>query len=83
MTPFCLRSRSQAVFSGHNHGNDWCCPYKSLWMCYAHHSGHGGYRNGWPLGAKVVEFDENPFRVNTWVRLEEGVQQMHGVLRDL
>lgn len=29
----------QAVFVGHTHGLDWCCPYKKLWLCFARHTG--------------------------------------------
>merc|ERR1712008_136624 len=38
---------------GHNHGNDYCCPYSNddnnnsndLYLCYGRHSGYGGYGN--------------------------------------
>eukprot|EP00249_Psilotum_nudum_P006615 c19933_g1_i2 orf=141-1151(+) len=29
------RRSVKAVFVGHNHGLDWCCPYKDLWLCFA------------------------------------------------
>ncbi|KAI6696829.1 hypothetical protein NL676_016948 [Syzygium grande] len=31
------RPSVKAVFVGHNHGLDWCCPYGKLWLCFAGH----------------------------------------------
>ena len=51
---------------GHNHGNDYCCPYNpntsatSSWnnheleVCFGRHSGYGGYGN-WERGSRVYE----------------------------
>nr|CAD1833418.1 unnamed protein product [Ananas comosus var. bracteatus] len=41
------RPSVKAIFSGHNHGLDWCCPYQKLWLCFARHTGYGGYGD-WP-----------------------------------
>ncbi|KAI9120503.1 hypothetical protein K1719_007536 [Acacia pycnantha] len=65
------RSSVKAIFVGHNHGLDWCCPYKKLWLCYARHTGYGGYGN-WPRGARIVEISEKPFSLRTWIRMEDG-----------
>ncbi|XP_078159119.1 purple acid phosphatase 16 isoform X1 [Carex rostrata] len=63
------RPSVKAVFVGHNHGLDWCCPYKSLWLCFARHTGYGGY-GSWPRGARIIEVTENPFTVKSWIRME-------------
>ncbi|KAG2242169.1 hypothetical protein Bca52824_095990 [Brassica carinata] len=58
------RSSVKAVFVGHNHGLDWCCPYKDkLWLCFARHTGYGGYGN-WPRGSRILEITEVPFRLS-------------------
>ncbi|KAJ1385175.1 Calcineurin-like phosphoesterase domain, ApaH type [Sesbania bispinosa] len=54
------RTSVKAIFVGHNHGLDWCCPYKKLWLCYARHTGYGGYGD-WPRGARILEITQNPF----------------------
>ncbi|XP_056842285.1 probable inactive purple acid phosphatase 16 isoform X2 [Raphanus sativus] len=66
------RSSVKAVFVGHNHGLDWCCPYKDkLWLCFARHTGYGGYGN-WPRGSRILEISEVPFRIKSWIRMEDG-----------
>lgn len=60
------------MFVGHNHGLDWCCPYKDkLWLCFARHTGYGGYGN-WPRGSRILEISEVPFRIKSWIRMEDG-----------
>ena len=65
---FCLL---QAVFVGHNHGLDWCCPYKQLWLCFARHTGYGGY-GAWPRGSRILEITQQPFSIRSWIRMEDG-----------
>ncbi|CAH2054258.1 unnamed protein product [Thlaspi arvense] len=66
------RSSVKAVFVGHNHGLDWCCPYKDrLWLCFARHTGYGGYGN-WSRGSRILEITEMPLRVKSWIRMEDG-----------
>ncbi|XP_031473567.1 probable inactive purple acid phosphatase 16 [Nymphaea colorata] len=65
------RKSAKAVFVGHNHGLDWCCPYKSLWLCFARHTGYGGYGN-WARGARILELREDPFSLKSWIRMEDG-----------
>ncbi|KZV27326.1 putative inactive purple acid phosphatase 16-like [Dorcoceras hygrometricum] len=65
------RPSVKAVFVGHNHGLDWCCPYKSLWLCFARHTGYGGYGN-WPRGARILEINHCPFSLKSWIRMEDG-----------
>nr|GLL47497.1 probable inactive purple acid phosphatase 16 isoform X1 [Ipomoea trifida] len=65
------RSSVMAVFVGHNHGLDWCCPHKNLWLCYARHTGYGGYGN-WARGARILEISQQPFSLKSWIRMENG-----------
>ncbi|KAF2289349.1 hypothetical protein GH714_035195 [Hevea brasiliensis] len=65
------RPSVKAIFVGHNHGLDWCCPYEKLWLCFARHTGYGGYGN-WPRGARILEITEQPFSIKSWIRMEDG-----------
>lgn len=73
------RPSVQAVFVGHNHGLDWCCPYKKLWLCFARHTGYGGY-GSWARGARILEITENPFSLKSWISMEDGVVHSEVVL---
>lgn len=73
------RPSVQAVFVGHDHGNDWCCPYKNMWLCYARHTGYGGYGN-WPRGARILEIVDRPFALKSWIRMEDGFVHSHILL---
>ncbi|KAA0053825.1 putative inactive purple acid phosphatase 16 isoform X1 [Cucumis melo var. makuwa] len=71
------RPSVKAVFVGHNHGLDWCCPHKTnnkLWLCFARHSGYGGYGD-WPRGARIIQITHQPFSLKSWIRMEDG--QLH------
>ncbi|CAA0812786.1 Probable inactive purple acid phosphatase 16 [Striga hermonthica] len=65
------RPSVKAVFVGHNHGLDWCCPHKKLWLCFARHTGYGGY-GSWARGARIIEIKESPFSLKSWIRMEDG-----------
>ncbi|GAV81559.1 Metallophos domain-containing protein [Cephalotus follicularis] len=65
------RPSVKAVFVGHDHGLDWCCPYSKLWLCFARHTGYGGYGN-WPRGARILEINEQPFSIKSWIKMEDG-----------
>ncbi|GMN21289.1 hypothetical protein TIFTF001_043275 [Ficus carica] len=65
------RPSVKAVFVGHNHGLDWCCPYKQLWLCFARHTGYGGY-GSWPRGSRILEITQQPFSIRSWIRMEDG-----------
>ncbi|XP_037484131.1 probable inactive purple acid phosphatase 16 [Triticum dicoccoides] len=74
------RPSVKAIFVGHNHGLDWCCPYEKLWLCFARHTGHGGYGD-WPRGARIVDISEKKhFSVNSWIRMENGSTHSHVTL---
>jgi hypothetical protein len=75
------------VFSGHDHGVDWCMKWSKdlpdnspangngLKMCFNRHSGYGGYSD-WARGGRQITIDETRLGgdniVDTWIRLEDG-----------
>ncbi|KAK6003653.1 hypothetical protein QM012_009424 [Aureobasidium pullulans] len=72
----------KAVFSGHDHGDDWCFKWNSklkgmsltgngLDLCFGRHSGYGGY-GSWTRGSRQVLLQKGKKDVETWVRLEDG-----------
>ncbi|XP_019426788.1 PREDICTED: probable inactive purple acid phosphatase 16 isoform X1 [Lupinus angustifolius] len=73
------RTSVKAIFVGHNHGLDWCCPYKKLWLCYARHTGYGGYGD-WPRGSRILEITQQPFSLRSWIRMEDGIVHSEIVL---
>ncbi|CAM0885279.1 unnamed protein product [Alopecurus aequalis] len=79
MDALAKRPSVKAIFVGHNHGLDWCCPYQELWLCFARHTGHGGYGR-WQRGSRIVEMSEKPFSVDSWIRMENGTTHSHIVL---
>lgn len=53
-------------------GNSWCCPHKTIEICYNRHTGYGGYGE-WTRGARVIQLDINNIGNQTnYVRLETG-----------
>ncbi|XP_023735562.1 probable inactive purple acid phosphatase 16 [Lactuca sativa] len=73
------RPSVKAVFVGHNHGLDWCCPYEKMWLCYARHTGYGGY-GSWDRGARIFEVSGEPFTLKSWIRMENGTLHSEVVL---
>ncbi|KAG9942889.1 Metallo-dependent phosphatase, partial [Aureobasidium melanogenum] len=72
----------KAVFSGHDHGDDWCFRWDSklkgmnltgngLDLCFGRHSGYGGY-GSWIRGSRQVVLTKGKEDIETWVRLEDG-----------
>ncbi|XP_065638753.1 probable inactive purple acid phosphatase 16 isoform X3 [Quercus suber] len=79
------RPSVKAIFVGHNHGLDWCCPYEKLWLCFARHTGYGGYGD-WPRGARIIEITQQPFSFRTWIRMEDNIvhsKVVHGSANQL
>ncbi|KAF2820150.1 Metallo-dependent phosphatase [Ophiobolus disseminans] len=74
-----------AVFSGHDHGVDWCMKWANelptspskgngVNFCFNRHSGFGGYSN-WKRGARQIMVEEDKLgkhELETWNRLEDG-----------
>jgi predicted MPP superfamily phosphohydrolase len=46
----------QLLAVGHDHGNDYCCSYKHMHLCFGRHSGYGGYGR-WARGARVYDIE--------------------------
>lgn len=83
-----------AVFSGHDHGVDWCMKWakpllntspsngNGLNLCFNRHSGYGGYTN-WVRGARQIIVHEDMLgkdELETWIRLEDGNISGHVML---
>jgi len=74
-----------AMFSGHDHGDDWCFRWNEtlpgmnltgngLNLCFGRHSGYGGY-GSWTRGSRQILVTEESLKagiVESWVRLETG-----------
>jgi len=73
----------KAVFSGHDHGDDWCAKWDSklpgmtisgsgFATCFSRHTGYGGY-GSWTRGSRQIMLHEQTLKkeVETWVRLED------------
>jgi hypothetical protein len=62
----------RGVFVGHDHGNQWCCPFKGMQLCYGRHTGMGGYDFGEKSrGARVISVRLEPngaIAMDTWIR---------------
>jgi hypothetical protein len=71
-----------AIFSGHDHGNDWCMPHsgsgRTLFACFGRHTGYGGYGH-WMRGSRQILLGIDG-EVDTWVRLEDGDVSGHVTL---
>lgn len=68
---------ARAVFTGHDHGNAWCCAFQALHLCFGRHTGYGGYGD-WDRGARILELDganataPGGVGVRTYIRMEDG-----------
>jgi hypothetical protein len=83
MTALLKAPGMMALFSGHDHGNDWCFRWDrklpnmnltgaGLDVCFGRHSGYGGYGN-WTRGSRQILLDERTLgkAAETWIRLED------------
>lgn len=72
----------KAVFSGHDHGDDWCFKWNGtlsgmnltgncIDLCFGRHSGYGGY-GSWTRGSRQVLLQKGKDEIETWIRLEDG-----------
>lgn len=73
----------RAIFSGHDHGNDWCGRWNTklpemnisgsgMYMCFGRHTGYGGY-GSWTRGSRQILLNEKTLmdEFETWIRLED------------
>lgn len=70
--------------TGKRHDEDGAKKRTKPFLCFARHTGYGGY-GSWDRGARIVQLafgdpdgggqldDQNEMRVDTWVRMENGV----------
>ena len=61
---------------GHDHQNDWACPYASMYLMYGRHSGYGGYSN-LPRGSRIFnlrldDIARQKVAIDTYIRMEAG-----------
>ena len=75
-----------AVFSGHDHGNDFCHPTNGPFFCFGRHTGYGGYGH-WMRGSRQVVLNRAAVSggkgvIETWIRLEDGTTSGHVFLND-
>ncbi|KAF5956532.1 hypothetical protein HYC85_003757 [Camellia sinensis] len=70
----------KAVFTGHDHTNDFCGNLDGIWFCYGGGFGYHGYgRAGWPRRARVILAElgkgEKSWvgvkNIKTWKRLDD------------
>jgi hypothetical protein len=64
--------------TGHDHGNDYCCPLQQMSVCFGKHSGYGGYGN-WDKGVRMFKLTANvkqkTLTYRTWIRMENGTMK--------
>lgn len=73
-----------AVFSGHQHGDDWCFKWDSqlsgmnltgngLDLCFSRHTGYGGYGHR-KRGSRqiLLSLDSLGTSIETWNRIDDG-----------
>ncbi len=73
-----------AVFSGHDHGNDFCHPTPAFtypFFCFGRHTGYGGYGH-WMRGSRQVMLNQAVLSndspdIETWIRLEDKIVSGH------
>ncbi|KAL4427687.1 hypothetical protein ABPG75_001776 [Micractinium tetrahymenae] len=65
-----------AIYSGHDHSNDYSGVLHGVRLAYGRKSGYGGYGppQGWQRGARVVQLrpGEDTSQSETWIRMEDG-----------
>lgn len=76
-----------AVFSGHDHCNDFCCSFgstRAVSLCFGRHTGAGGYAcDGYALGTRIIDVSIAPTgaaTLDTHVRLVNGTSIHAGPL---
>lgn len=70
----------KAVFTGHDHTNDFCGNLNGIWLCYGGGFGYHAYgRAGWPRRARVILAELGKGEkgwgrvkmIKTWKRLDD------------
>lgn len=62
--------------TGHDHGNNYCCPVEKFSLCYGKMSGFGGYYQSVGRGVKMYEITanvaQNSITYKSWIRRDTG-----------
>ncbi len=72
-----ISGNTRAVFFGHDHKNDFYGAYRDqIVLAYGRKTGYNSYGpNAMPRGARVIEIQENPLEIRTWIRNERGMME--------
>jgi len=64
----------KSVHCGHDHDNDFFGEFENITLAYGRKTGYGGYGppKDWLRGARILEIQEEPFAIQTWLRLQDG-----------
>ena len=66
-----------AVFSGHDHVNDYVVEKDGIYLAYGRFSGRNTTYHNLPFGARVIELEQGNYGLRTWIReLPEGIVQL-------
>ena len=61
-----------AIFTGHDHVNDYVVKKDDVYLIYGRFSGRNTTYNNLPFGSRVIELTEGDYGLRTWVREEDG-----------
>ncbi len=66
-----------AVFTGHDHVNDYVVKNDGIFLIYGRFSGRNTTYNNLPYGARIIELTEGDYGLRTWIReIDGGTVQM-------
>eukprot|EP01133_Synstelium_polycarpum_P002511 gene2511-2868_t len=69
----------KALYFGHDHRNDYIGDYYGMDLGYGRKSGYGSYDPKYAQGARVVQIQEKPYSVDTWIRNVHGEKETQKV----
>ena len=61
-----------AVFTGHDHVNDYVVKNDDVYLIYGRFSGRNTTYNNLPFGARIIELTEGDYGLRTWIREADG-----------
>eukprot|EP00347_Sterkiella_histriomuscorum_P007757 403347672 len=68
------------VSCGHDHNNDYMGMYQNIWLAYGRKTGYGSYGpENMQHGVRVYEITYNPYKVDTWIRQEDGTKMSYNM----
>ena len=73
----------KALFSGHDHDDDYVCKWRDMFLAYGRYSGCDTvYNNLKPNGCRMIEITEGASSIRTYVRLSDGKVEQDLTLPD-